>query len=72
MLPPSTGEIASTATFACGGRASIPNTALPSTFAGVSRRGVARPMSRKSLAAFSGGGGGTGKRGSGAWPARRN
>ena len=49
------------ATFEFGGRTSMPNSALPSTFSGVSRLGVARPMSRKSFAAFSGGAAGTGR-----------
>jgi hypothetical protein len=60
MRPPSTGAIATSATLECGGRTSMPNFALPFTFAGVSRLGVARPMSRKFVGSLSGGGGGTG------------
>src|SRR3989442_1377498 len=44
IVPPSTGESAMSATFEFGGRASMPNTALPSTFCGGPRPGVGGPV----------------------------
>ena len=51
--PPNTGDCASVAIFTPGGRASMPNTALPLTFAGVSSRLAGVPISLKSSGRFS-------------------
>src|SRR5436853_574470 len=64
-MPPNTGHRSIDAISISGTVTSIPNTALPSTLAGVSSRGARVPSRRKSLGSLSGASLGTGT-----WAAR--
>src|SRR6266700_704005 len=59
-VPPNTGQRSIDATSMPGTFTSMPNTALPSTLAGVSSRGTRVPSRRKSFASLRGGSFGTG------------